>query len=146
MICVAETSSQTQKLGGLLAKTVLESVPKKNALVLALRGELGAGKTHFTQGFAKGLGIKGTVNSPTFVILKKYPLNAAGFKNFYHIDCYRLDSAANLAPLGIKEILNNPANIVAVEWPDAAQDIFSKDAIKIYFEVVAKNRRRIVIG
>jgi tRNA threonylcarbamoyladenosine biosynthesis protein TsaE len=117
------------------------------ALVVALRGDLGAGKTQFVQGLAKGLVIKETINSPTFVILKKYPFlkPIAGFKTFYHIDCYRLNSAKDLAALGIKEIFKNPENIVAIEWPEIINDFLPKSNLGITFKVVGKNKRQILI-
>ncbi len=145
IICVAKSPAQTRKLGELLAKTILERGVGHRACVLPLIGDLGAGKSHFAQGFAKGVGIKTVVNSPTFAIMKKYPLkNRGGFGTFYHIDCYRLELSADLALLGIAEILNDPANIVAIEWPDIAMDILPKDILKINFEVAAANSRRIV--
>jgi tRNA threonylcarbamoyladenosine biosynthesis protein TsaE len=142
---ITESPKQTKKIGELLAQAILAGRPAKRARVLALRGDLGAGKTNFTQGFAAGLGIKGTVNSPTFVILKKYPLKNCGtFKTFYHIDCYRLGSSADLAHLGVESILNDPADIVAIEWPDIARDILPENVLKIYFEPIEGNKRRVV--
>jgi len=80
-----------------LAKTILMTPKKKGAFVVALKGELGAGKTSFVQGFAKGLGIKKNVLSPTFLIVKPYDLLKG--RMFYHIDCYRLKNAKELLEL-----------------------------------------------
>jgi len=136
---------ETKKLGFLLAKAVLESGKRRRALVFTLAGELGAGKTNFIQGFAAGLGIEGTVNSPTFVILKKYPLeNLKNIKTFYHIDCYRLGSESDLAQLGVEKILADPANVVAIEWPEIAKNVLPRDALSINFEVFGNDSRRIV--
>ena len=148
IIYVTKSSAQTKKLGFLLAKTILENGSGRQARVLALRGALGAGKTNFTQGFAQGLGVEETINSPTFVILRKYPLakNCGNFKMFYHIDCYRLDSDKDLRQLGIEDISKDPANIVAVEWPDIAKALFPKKILTIEFETLSANERRIAIS
>jgi len=147
IICASKSPVQTKKTGFLLAQTILKGGPQGQALVLLLRGDLGAGKTTFMQGFAKGLGVKETINSPTFVILKKYPLNmAGGFKYFYHIDCYRLGGAADFEPLGIKEILRDAANIVAIEWPEVVGDWGGEEILRIDFETVNKEERYISFG
>jgi tRNA threonylcarbamoyladenosine biosynthesis protein TsaE len=81
---------------------------------IALSGELGAGKTTFVQGFAKGLGIKEKIISPTFLIIRQYPFSG---KYFYHIDLYRIEEA-DLDILGLKEILEDEENIILIEWPE----------------------------
>ena len=101
-----------------MAKDILAEGNKNSAVVLALSGDLGAGKTTFLQGFARGLGIKEVVNSPTFIVMKRFKIYDLRFKNFYHIDCYRLESEKDLEGLGFKEIISNPKNIVAIEWPE----------------------------
>jgi tRNA threonylcarbamoyladenosine biosynthesis protein TsaE len=148
IIYVTKIPAQTKKLGFLLAQAILENGSGNQARVLALRGDLGAGKTNFTQGFAQGLGVKETINSPTFVILRKYDLekNYGNFKMFYHIDCYRLDSDKDLLQLGIEDISKDPANIVAVEWPDIAKAFFPKKILTIEFETLGANERRIAIS
>jgi len=144
-VYVTKSPAETKKLGFLLAKTVLKGGRRHRALVLALAGGLGVGKTNFIQGFARGLGIKGTVNSPTFVILKKYSVeHPSVIKTFYHIDCYRLDSELDLVRLGLEEILANPTNVVAIEWPDIAQDILQKNVLGVNFEVIGEKGRRII--
>jgi len=146
-IYAAESPRQTKKLGGLLAKEILKSGPGKSPRVLALTGDLGAGKTNFIQGFAKGLEIKETISSPTFVIAKIYSLKkSAEFKNFYHIDCYRLKSGDDLALLGAKEIFSDPQNIVAVEWPKIVAGFLPKNALAINFEIIGKNSRRVAFN
>jgi tRNA threonylcarbamoyladenosine biosynthesis protein TsaE len=144
---ITKSPDQTKELGAILAKTVLEGGPRRRAFVLALRGDLGAGKTQLVQGFAKGLGIKGTVNSPTFVIFKKYPIGeiGRGFKTFYHIDCYRLGAAEDLEVLGIADIFADPGNIVAIEWPDIAKANLRKNFLKIDLEVAGDDDRRVVV-
>ncbi len=99
------------------------------AVVIALKGELGAGKTTFVQALAKQMGITETIQSPTYVLMKKYKLpeglNPFGhkrrFKTFIHIDAYRLKDAAEFAALKPEEFLNDPSNIVLIEWPERVE-------------------------
>ncbi len=129
------------------------SSPKKTkrALILGLEGDLGGGKTTFLQGFAKGLGIKEKILSPTFIILKKFKIpekkiQKQKFENFYHIDCYRLQKSKEILFLGFKEIISNPKNIVAIEWADRIRKILPKDALILRFKFVDQNRREIKVS
>jgi tRNA threonylcarbamoyladenosine biosynthesis protein TsaE len=140
---------QTQKLGEKFAKEIMLSRTSHNltasgSVILGLSGNLGGGKTTFLQGFAKGLGIKEKILSPTFVILKKF-LAGKPFKNFYHIDCYRLKSGKDILELGLKEILENPENIVAIEWPEKVKKILPKNIITINFKFIDKKTRELTI-
>ncbi|MBI2507243.1 MAG: tRNA (adenosine(37)-N6)-threonylcarbamoyltransferase complex ATPase subunit type 1 TsaE, partial [Candidatus Niyogibacteria bacterium] len=87
-----ETNSggATRKIAEILAKELLKFRFRKHALVLALSGDLGSGKTTFVQGFARGLGIRSKIQSPTFLIMRSYKLPAKSYKLFAHIDAYRL--------------------------------------------------------
>jgi tRNA threonylcarbamoyladenosine biosynthesis protein TsaE len=134
------TFQETQALGETLAKEILQQKSQQHAVVLALQGDLGAGKTTFLQGFAKGLCVAEKITSPTFVLMKRFPLSAGQFKNFYHIDCYRIEEAKHLDDLGLQEILQNPENIVAIEWPERLGE-FLKPAITISFEYNQENQR-----
>lgn len=121
-----ETNSfgQTKKIAGFLAKEILAgriTSRVKNALVLALAGDLGSGKTTFAQGFLRAAGVRKKITSPTFVLIKNYPLvncRLLNYRSIYHIDCYRVKNSKELLGLGLKEILNNPENIVLIEWPE----------------------------
>jgi len=145
IIYLSDSPAKTKKLGELLAKTILKSGTGGQARVLLLQGDLGAGKTQFTQGLAKGFGVKETVNSPTFTIIKKYPVaGRSGFCNFYHIDCYRLNSGRDLGELGMGAVLNDPANIVALEWPAVVEnDLPFGEALVTEFKVCGENERMI---
>ncbi len=136
---------QTKKAGEALAKEILNTAPGKKALVLALVGDLGGGKTTFLQGLARGLGIKQKITSPTFIIAKRFSVSAFGFHNFYHIDCYRIQKLKELLDLGFKKIISDPHNIVAVEWADKIRNIFPKSTLWINFEFVDKNKREIIL-
>lgn len=105
------------------------------ATVLALSGDLGAGKTTFTQNLANILGILDTVNSPTFNILKKYKIFANDkFQHLIHIDAYRLVDSKDLLNLGFLDILNDTKNLIVIEWPERVSDILPEKAIKIEFQ------------
>jgi len=140
--------SQTKKLGEILAKEILKTQPKKIAQILGLEGDLGGGKTTFLQGFAKGLGIKQRILSPTFIIMRKskiqYPIS--NIQYLIHIDCYRIKKPKEILDLGFKEIITNPQNIVAVEWADRIRKIMPKTMIWIRFEFVDKKTRKITLG
>ena len=131
-------AGETKKLGKSMARKILKLPKIKGAFVVALQGDLGGGKTTFVQGFAKGLGIKEKITSPTFVIMKK-------FKNFYHIDCYRIQKPEEILEIGFKEIISNPENIVAIEWPERIEKILPKNTIKIRFKFINKNTRKITV-
>lgn len=147
--------AQTKKFASVLARAALSlfaHAPMPHALVMGLEGTLGSGKTTFAQGFARGLGIKEKISSPTFVLLKKYRVPPARRARrhatplaFYHIDCYRLARAQDLAALGFQDIVSDPRAIVLVEWSDRVRRLLPKHRITIHFAHAGKNRRRISI-
>ncbi len=142
---LTKNPSETKKLGKSLAQKILESSPKKGAFVLGLEGDLGGGKTTFLQGFAKGLGIKQKILSPTFIIMRKFLISNSKFLNFYHIDCYRIKKPREILNLGFKEIITDPQNVVAIEWANRIRKILSQGRLLISFELVDKNTRKIKI-
>ncbi len=137
--------NQTKKLGKILAQEILKNPLKKRALLLGLEGDLGGGKTTFLQGFAKGLGVKEKITSPTFVIIKKFHLPYSVFHELYHIDCYRIKKPREILDLGFKEIISNPQNIIAIEWSDRIKKILPKDILFFKFDFINKNIRKIVL-
>lgn len=100
--------------------------PKK-AMVVGLSGDLGTGKTTLTQELAMLLGVKETVQSPTFVIAKFYQTTSQDFKEMIHIDAYRIESLKELEAIGWQEIINKPQTLVVVEWPERVKDALPKD-------------------
>jgi len=136
---------QTKKLGEILAKEVLKT-KQKGALIFGLEGDLGGGKTTFLQGFAKGLGIKEKILSPSFIVMRKFQIPNPKFQTFSHIDCYRISKPKEVLDLGFKEIISNPKNIVAIEWSDHVRKIIPEDSLIIKFELANKNKRKIVIN
>lgn len=138
------SSKDTQKIAVDLAKKFSATKAKKNALVFALQGDLGSGKTTFTQGFLRALGVKRNITSPTFVLIKNYKLQTKSYKFLYHVDCYRIKKPSELTDLGFKAILNNPKNIVLIEWPERIRKILPKNFIWLKFEHGEKENQRII--
>lgn len=145
MIKRSRSSIQTVQIGRNLARAILKSRPLKGAVVLALVGNLGGGKTTFLQGLAKGLGIKEKITSPTFVIMKRFNLACLPAGNFYHLDCYRIQKSKDILDLGFKKIISGPKNIVAIEWADKIKKILPRKTIWINFKFVDNKTRKIVI-
>ena len=139
------SSPSTKKFAETLAKKVIARGPKKRgATVLALHGELGAGKTTFTQGFMKGLGVRTRVTSPTFILMRRTALAGKKFKNVFHIDFYRVKRATELKALGIMDIFREPSHLVLVEWPERAPKLIPKGALRINFHHGEKEHERII--
>lgn len=153
MRVVTKNKRETQKIAAQVAARVLHIKPQKHALVIALEGELGAGKTTFAQGFIRALGVKAKVKSPTFLLIKKYDLAIKrtsrflpfAFRFLYHIDCYRVKNWKELESLEIKQIVGNPENIVMIEWPERIRPILPRQHIKIRFEHVSLRERKVTI-
>lgn len=144
MIKISKSAAETKNIAAALAKK-LPGPDKRGALIVALEGELGAGKTIFMKGFAKALGVKENISSPTFVLLKSYDLKAKDFSRLIHVDAYRLNDEKDLQNLGFLELLENQANIIAVEWPDRINKILPKRTIIIRLIHIGKERRQIEI-
>ena len=141
---VSKSIEETQKI----ASDILNEYIQKGVtpLVFALTGNLGAGKTVFAKSIAKELGIEGPVNSPTFILMHPYEIDKNGFKTFYHIDAYRIEKPEELAPLGMEEILNDPKNIVLIEWSEKVEEIIPDNAVRINIKHLDENSREITIN
>ena len=133
------SAAQTQGLGAELAR-LLDEVP---GAIIALTGDLGAGKTTFTQGLAQGLGIGAAVTSPTFVLINRY-VGADG-RVLQHADCYRLSNApAEMWDVGLVDMFAED-EIVVVEWADRIPGLFPDDYLEIAFAYLDENRRQICL-
>ena len=137
---ITQSAQQTIKLANKLGKYLLPGT------VLALQGDLGAGKTHFVKGLAQALGAKENITSPTFVVLKKYKVNSARYQIKYliHIDCYRLNSTDELLDLGWEELINDSANLIVVEWADKIKPILPKHVRWINFKLGKTESQRLI--
>ncbi len=115
-----------------VAKNIIQKATKlknKQATVIALRGDLGSGKTTLTQEIAKILGIKDNLISPTFVIMKNYELKNKKFEKLTHIDAYRLEKDSELLKLGWSEIISKSKNLIILEWPEKVPGCVPKNTI-----------------
>ena len=142
---ITKDFQETQTLGKKLAQEILERGVQSSAVVLALHGDLGAGKTTFLQGLAQGLKITEVVNSPTFVIMKKFAILQSGFQYFYHFDLYRLENEKDLEFLELEELLQDPKNIIAIEWPERMKSLPDKNIIIIKSKHLGDNQRELTI-
>ncbi len=140
-IYLTSSPGQTKKLGYSFARQILSSkIRHKKALIIAIKGELGAGKTTFLKGFGVGLGIREKILSPTFVILKRFDMQGRSFKNFYHLDCYRVKDEKEAEALGFKEIILLEENIMAIEWPENIKNLIGENIYKIKIKIKRKKR------
>ena len=118
-----------------------------SATIVGLRGDLGAGKTTFTQTCADLLGITENVTSPTFVLLKKYKINnenfVAKFSFLIHIDAYRLKNGGELNTIGWQEIISDPKNLIMIEWPELVSEVMPATTRYIDFKHVDETTRDI---
>lgn len=129
--CVTESKDQTQQI----ARRIASVLPKGS--VIAMDGDLGAGKTTFTQGLGAGLNVREQINSPTFNILKCY---FSGILPLYHIDAYRLEDRIN-ADIGLEEVIQGDG-ICVIEWADYIGDMVYHP-LKIVIEATGETERRI---
>jgi len=124
VVKISKNTKETSKIAKMFLWEILKKGnPKQGALVVGLRGDLGAGKTTFFQAIAKHLGIKDKVISPTFVIMKKYPLKNKKYNFLFHLDAYRLKNEKELLNLGWEEIVKNNKNLIFIEWPENVEKI-----------------------
>ena len=118
--------------------------------IILLKGNLGAGKTTFSQAVLEYVGAEKPFTSPTFVIMKEYPVdfqsqNNLRLKKIYHLDCYRIDDKS-LLDLGWEDIINNKENLILLEWPEKIEKALPENYIQIEFEVLSENEREIKIS
>ncbi|MCX6746441.1 MAG: tRNA (adenosine(37)-N6)-threonylcarbamoyltransferase complex ATPase subunit type 1 TsaE [Candidatus Parcubacteria bacterium] len=142
---ISKTEKDTYKIAANIARKL------KGGEIIALEGELGAGKTTFVKGLAKALGVKQHVTSPTFVLMKIYECLASAkagrnpkseIRNLVHVDCYRLDEPQELFYLGIEEYLNKKDTVVVIEWADKIKSYLKKFKKIIWIKIKEKNNQR----
>lgn len=134
MEIITKNAEETFELGRKIGSSL------KGGQVLAFSGELGAGKTTFIQGLAKGLGIKNKIVSPTFILMRSYG-------NFYHLDLYRLEGniEKQVEELGLFDLIKGGNNILAIEWAEKIKDELPKNTTWINFTNLDGERRQIEI-
>ena len=131
---ITHSPEETEKIGEALAKSL------QPGTILAYRGDLGAGKTAFTRGLARGLGCKETVTSPTYTIVNEY---LGGRLPLFHFDMYRLASSDDLWDIGWEDYLEREG-VCAVEWSENVQDAM-ENAVTVTIEKLGETTRRITI-
>lgn len=135
MIIYTKSEKETEQAGADFASGL------PGGSVVAFYGDLGAGKTAFVRGMAKGMGITARVNSPTFTIVNEY----TGKRQLYHFDMYRLGSADELFDIGWEDYLAR-GGVCAVEWSENVESAFEGDEIIVRIEKLSENERKISIG
>lgn len=118
----------------------------KTAAIITLTGDLGAGKTTFTQQLASHLGVTETVVSPTFGIMKGYELsNHAHFDQLIHIDAYRIETIDEVRPLRFEELFKTPRTLICLEWPENIAAILPTKKVSLTIEIGKGEERKVVI-
>lgn len=140
---ISRSSLETQEIAKNIAQEILAN---KRANLVLLEGELGGGKTTFSQGFMAGLGIIENITSPTFVIMKSYSIPNSEYK-IYHLDLYRLNQEWEVLDLGIIDLIQNPKNIMLIEWASKTPKLWENlPNTMIKFEVINPTERVITIN
>ena len=134
---ITTSSKETQQLAKELAMTL------KGGEVICLYGDLGHGKTTFTQGLGEGLGVARHVNSPTFLIMRSYKLPSE--KMLYHVDLYRLEHEQEIIDIGLTDLMHSPDAIVVIEWPEKLGKLLPQQRIDIHFEHLDDSKRGITV-
>ena len=140
---ISKSERETKRLANELLKNI--NIGKK-PIIFALQGELGTGKTQFTKGLAKSLGIKQNIRSPTFFLVREYNIKEKNLK-FLHLDTYRMFEQEEFVDLGFENMIKQP-NIIVIEWAEKVSKILReiKDSVEliwIKFEYQGKNTRKI---
>jgi tRNA threonylcarbamoyladenosine biosynthesis protein TsaE len=125
----------TQALGGRIARLATPGT------ILALSGDLGAGKTCFIQGLAAGLGVEGPVTSPTFIMVAEH----AGRLPLYHVDLYRTESLGEIRRLGLEEMLDG-AGVTAIEWAERAEALLPSRTVRVHMRGAGDEPRTVEIA
>ena len=137
-ILISDSDIQTREIAARLISTL------DSGTTICLYGDLAAGKTTFAQGIAYALGIK-RLTSPTFIIMREYPVTSSVFSRLFHLDLYRLHSPEEIKAFDLDEITSDTKNLVLIEWPDRIEKILPKKRIDIYFQEIGDNKREIKI-
>src|SRR3990167_8642951 len=145
---ISRSAEQTIEYARRIAKRL------KGGEVIGLVGELGSGKTTFVKGLAEGLGIKEPVTSPTFVLLKEYPIthrhlhfasvNGEVSMKLMHVDAYRVGNIEDIKPVGIEDYLGRDDVIMVIEWAEKIKKILPKHTIYINFKHINESKREII--
>jgi tRNA threonylcarbamoyladenosine biosynthesis protein TsaE len=142
---ISHSAEETRAFAAQIGPRLLAHMENRtNALVVALEGELGAGKTTFTQALALALGVKQTPKSPTFMLVKEYLIPNTLY-SLWHLDCYRLNNSSDLAAMDMASVFASPHNLVLIEWAERVADALPADRVTIRLEHQGADTRSITI-
>ncbi len=147
MEIISKNINDTRQFAEYFLENFVMRQKKDSALLVALSGDLGAGKTAFVKELSGLLDIKSDITSPTFVFEKVYNIenDAIDFKHLVHIDAYRLQEGDSVEFLNLVEKFADKENIIFIEWPERIEEILPKNIVKIEFEFIGDTKRRIKI-
>lgn len=136
MEIITKNAEDTKELGRKIGSSL------KGGEIYALSGNLGAGKTTFMQGFAEGLGYSGRLTSPTFILMRQYPLNK---KTLFHLDLYRFEENIKdeIDNLGVTDLWGRKENIMVIEWAEKIKEYLPEKTKWINFEIIGDTERKI---
>lgn len=134
---LTNSSLETENLGQKFGKSLRERD------IVLLYGDLGAGKTTFVQGLAKGFNITDRILSPTFVLHRAHRVPDSDIKTLNHIDLYRIEKSNDIVSLGLDEIINEKESVTIIEWADKLSDFKPTKGYKIWFENIGEEKRKI---
>ena len=136
-LLVSRSEADTEAAGAALARELAPGA------VVLLCGDLGAGKTVFSRGFARGLGVVEPVSSPTYTIVQEYELGSGN--RLYHMDLYRIGDEHAALGFGVDEFLTEPGAISLVEWPERIAGLLPDDAVRVELKHLSPEEREIRI-
>ncbi len=140
MKIITQSEAETKKIAITLAKNL------QGGEVIGLIGDLGSGKTTFVKGLAAGLGIKKKITSPTFVLMKVYPVKHKKIKKFVHVDAYRLKKAESLTAIGLEDYIKAKDIIVVIEWANLVKKILPRKSLLIRCTIVTPRKRNLLFS
>jgi tRNA threonylcarbamoyladenosine biosynthesis protein TsaE len=145
-----KSAKETQRIAAGFAKKIAAKKPGKRAVIIALTGDLGSGKTTFVQGFARALGVRRRTVSPTFTIMRRYviPKKSRAFRNGFHslvhVDAYRVHKPAELKIIRFEAWLHDPSAIVLIEWADLIEKKHLRGTHRVRFKHREKSMREVI--
>ncbi len=139
-IIITKNAQETEKIGEEFGKTL------NAGDIVFLYGDLGLGKTTFSKGVARGLGIKDRIISPTFSLIRTHQVGNGSATQLYHIDLYRLEQEEDLLNLGLIDIFSDSKGIVLIEWPEKLGKYMPAKRKDIRLELLPDDSRKIIVS
>ena len=140
---IVETVEELKAVAGELLGIWKQTLNKNQTVVVALSGDLGAGKTTFVQELAKIIGVAETVNSPTFVIMKLYETEDSVFQKLVHVDAYRIEDSVEMTTLHFSEIVNTANSLICIEWAEKIAGLLPEGTVKLELEALPLSKHKI---